>query len=40
MIRRVLINLMENASKFTAPEGKIELGGKRDGRMGAILGAG
>ncbi|HTX91504.1 MAG TPA: GAF domain-containing protein [Anaerolineales bacterium] len=28
MIRRVLINLMENASKFTPPEGKIELGGK------------
>jgi NtrC-family two-component system sensor histidine kinase KinB len=31
MIRRVLINLMENASKFTAPEGWIELGGKQDG---------
>ena len=31
MIRRVLINLMENASKFTAPEGKIELGGKLEG---------
>jgi two-component system, NtrC family, sensor histidine kinase KinB len=31
MIRRVLINLMENASKFTPPEGKIDLGGKRDG---------
>ena len=31
MIRRVLINLMENASKFTQPEGKIELGAKRDG---------
>ncbi|MDP2994038.1 MAG: GAF domain-containing protein [Anaerolineales bacterium] len=31
MIRRVLINLMENASKFTAPEGKIELGGKQEG---------
>ena len=31
MIRRVLINLMENASKFTPPEGKIELGGKQDG---------
>jgi signal transduction histidine kinase len=31
MIRRVLINLIENASKFTQPEGKIELGAKRDG---------
>ncbi len=31
MIRRVLINLMENASKFTQPEGKIELGAKCDG---------
>ena len=31
MIRRVLINLMENASKFTAPEGNIELGGKLEG---------
>jgi PAS domain S-box-containing protein len=31
MIRRVLINLMENASKFTQPEGRIELGAKRDG---------
>jgi len=31
MIRRVLINLMENASKFTPPEGKIELGGQQDG---------
>jgi two-component system, NtrC family, sensor histidine kinase KinB len=31
MIRRVLINLLENASKFTAPEGKIELGGKQEG---------
>jgi signal transduction histidine kinase len=31
MIRRVLINLMENASKFTAPEGAIELGGKQEG---------
>ncbi len=28
MIRRVLINLLENASKFTPPEGKIELGAK------------
>jgi two-component system, NtrC family, sensor histidine kinase KinB len=28
MIRRVLINLMENASKFTPPEGKIEVGAK------------
>jgi signal transduction histidine kinase len=31
MIHRVLINLMENASKFTAPEGKIELGCKQEG---------
>jgi signal transduction histidine kinase len=31
MIRRVLINLMENASKFTVPEGNIELGGKQEG---------
>ena len=31
MIRRVLINLIENASKFTQPDGKIELGAKRDG---------
>jgi two-component system sensor histidine kinase KdpD len=31
MIRRVLINLMENVSKFTPPEGKVELGAKRDG---------
>ncbi len=31
MIRRVLINLLENASKFTPPEGKIEVGAKKDG---------
>ena len=31
MIHRVLINLMENASKFTPPEGKVELGAKQDG---------
>lgn len=30
MIRRVLINLLENASKFTTLEGKIEIGAKRD----------
>jgi PAS domain S-box-containing protein len=30
MIRRVLINLLENASKFTQPEGKIKLGARRD----------
>jgi PAS domain S-box-containing protein len=30
MIRRVLVNLLENASKYTPPEGKIELGGKLD----------
>jgi signal transduction histidine kinase len=28
MIRRVLINLLENASKFSPPESKIQLGGK------------
>jgi signal transduction histidine kinase len=33
MIRRVLINLLENASKFIPPEGKIELGAKRDGKL-------
>jgi signal transduction histidine kinase len=32
MIRRVLINLIENASKFTQPKGKIELGAKQDGQ--------
>ena len=32
MIRRVLINLLENASKYTPPEGSIELGGKQDGQ--------
>jgi PAS domain S-box-containing protein len=31
MIRRVLINLLENASKFTPQQGKIELGAKQDG---------
>jgi PAS domain S-box-containing protein len=31
MIRRVLINLMENASKFTPPGGMIELGASRNG---------
>jgi two-component system, NtrC family, sensor histidine kinase KinB len=31
MIRRVLINLMENASKFTPPGGRIELGANREG---------
>ena len=31
MIRRVLINLLENASKFTPPEGKLEVGVKIDG---------
>lgn len=30
MIRRVLINLMENASKFSAPKGRVELGGKQE----------
>lgn len=32
MIRRVLINLLENASKFTPPEGKISIGAKMDGK--------
>ncbi len=36
MIRRVLINLLENASKFTTPEGKIEIGAKRD-REGVVF---
>jgi len=31
MVRRVLINLLENASKFTPPDGRIELGTKLDG---------
>lgn len=31
MIRRVLINLLENASKFTPPHACVEVGGKRDG---------
>ena len=31
MIRRVLINLLENASKFTPVGGKLELGAKTDG---------
>jgi two-component system, NtrC family, sensor histidine kinase KinB len=31
MIRRVLINLLENASKFTPPEGRIEMGGELAG---------
>jgi two-component system, NtrC family, sensor histidine kinase KinB len=31
MTRRVFINLMENASKFTPSEGTIELGGMREG---------
>jgi NtrC-family two-component system sensor histidine kinase KinB len=30
MIRRVLINLLENASKFIPPGGKIELGARRE----------
>ncbi len=32
MIRRVLINLMENASKFTQPEGSIEIGASQEGQ--------
>ena len=31
MLRRVLINLLENASKFSPTEGKIELGARQDG---------
>jgi len=31
MVRRVLINLLENASKFIPPGGKIELGAKSEG---------
>ncbi len=31
MIRRVLINLLENASKFSKAETRIEIGAKRDG---------
>jgi PAS domain S-box-containing protein len=31
MIRRVLINLLENASKFTPPEGTIEIGSQAEG---------
>ncbi|HEX9839112.1 MAG TPA: GAF domain-containing protein [Anaerolineales bacterium] len=30
MARRVLINLMENASKFTAPNGKLEAGARQE----------
>ncbi len=33
MIRRVLINLLENASKFTQSEGKIDIGAKPDGEL-------
>jgi signal transduction histidine kinase len=31
MIRRVLINLIENACKFTPPEGKVQVGAIRVG---------
>jgi signal transduction histidine kinase len=31
MIRRVLINLLENATKFTPAEGKITIGAKNEG---------
>jgi NtrC-family two-component system sensor histidine kinase KinB len=31
MVRRVIINLLENASKFTPPQGKIDFGAKPDG---------
>ncbi|HCC78624.1 MAG: hypothetical protein A2X25_09920 [Chloroflexi bacterium GWB2_49_20] len=31
MIRRVLVNLFENASKFSIPEGKLSIGARQDG---------
>ena len=31
MIRRVLINLLENASKFTPPEGELQIGAQAEG---------
>lgn len=33
MMRRVLINLLENAIKFSKAEAKIEIGAKKDGRL-------
>ncbi len=33
MTRRVFINLLENATKFTPMQGKVTLGGKMDGKM-------
>jgi K+-sensing histidine kinase KdpD len=33
MIRRVLINLLENASKFSKTETKIQIGARRDGEF-------
>lgn|SRR5574341_738426 len=33
MIRRVLINLLENASKFSKTDAKIQIGAKRDGEF-------
>ena len=36
MVRRVLVNLMENASKYSPPEGKLVVGAARDGGMARI----
>jgi PAS domain S-box-containing protein len=36
MIRRVLVNLIENASKFTPPEGSITVGARQDGDWAKI----
>jgi NtrC-family two-component system sensor histidine kinase KinB len=36
MIRRVLVNLAENASKFTLPEGKLVIGAKQEGDQAKI----
>jgi signal transduction histidine kinase len=33
MVRRILINLLENANKFTPMQGHVRLGGMRDGDM-------
>lgn len=36
MIRRVLVNLLENASKFTLPEGKLAIGAQQEGDWAKI----